>query len=89
MGPLGLSGSLHLGLFPKGEFLKELSRGPIGLNGFLHLVLLFQNFPPPTTFALIVRWWWWVVVVGGVGGAYLPFGTFDHVGASFFKFLVL
>ena len=28
------------------------------------------------------------MVGGGGGGAYLPFGTFDHVGASFFKGLL-
>ena len=38
-----------------------------------------QGFPA----LLVVR------VGGGGGGAYLRFGTFDHVRASFFKFLVL
>ena len=29
------------------------------------------------------------VGLGGVGGAYLPFGSLDHARAIFFKFLVL
>ena len=65
---------------------------PLGSRGCPYLIeirriLIVSKFfspydTPKKSFIVRVGGWW-------VGGAYLRFGTFDHVRASFFKFLVL
>ena len=70
-------------LFPKGEFLKELSEGSHWFEWLSSPCLIVSKFSSPYDIRN------YCAGGGGGGGAYLPFGTFDHVGAIFFKFLEL
>ena len=45
--PLGLNGFLHLVLFPKGEFLKELSEGSHWQSALITLYYWLENYTTP------------------------------------------
>ena len=64
--------------------------GPLGLNAFFTLFYCFENFHPP----LRCIDFWPLYCDGGRrrrrrAGAYLRFGTLDHVRTIFFKFIGL